>query len=298
MLPQVGAGFLLETIHGGSPFETVVQRRPNDHNFPMLVYPEIDPVIFSLGPLKIRWYGMMYLLGFTAAWGLATVRARTPGSGWSRQQVEDLLFYSMIGVILGGRLGSVLFYRPQHYLNHPLDIFKIWEGGMAFHGGLLGVMAALWLFSKKHDKEFFRVTDFVVPLVPIGLGLGRIGNFINGELWGRVTDSPFGMVFPHVGPLPRHPSQLYQAALEGVALFVILWLFSGKSRPKMAVSGAFLLGYGLFRFWVEFAREPDANLGFIAGGWLTMGQLLSLPMAIAGVLMLGWAYRSREAPGG
>lgn len=255
------------------------------------MFPDIDPVIFSLGPLKVRWYGMMYLLGFAAAWWLGNQRAKKPGSDWNPEQIADLIFYCLLGVIVGGRLGSVLFYQPQHYLDYPFDLFKVWKGGMAFHGGLLGVLVALWLTGRKQGKPFFQVADFVAPLVPVGLGAGRIGNFINGELWGRITEQPWGMIFPQGGSMPRHPSQLYQAALEGLLLFLILWFYSAKPRPRMSVSGLFLLCYGCFRFLVEFVREPDANLGFIAADWLTMGQLLSLPMIIAGACLIGFAVR-------
>lgn len=257
----------------------------------MLVYPDIDPVLLSLGPLQVRWYGLMYLVGFAGAWWLANQRADQPQSGWTREQVADLVFFGMVGVVVGGRLGSVLFYQPLYYLQHPLAVFQVWQGGMAFHGGLIGVLIALWLVARKQRKGFFQVADFVAPLTPLGLGAGRIGNFINGELWGRVTDLPWGMIFPHVGPYPRHPSQLYQALLEGLLLFVILWLYSARPRPRMAVSGLFLLCYGAFRFLAEFARQPDSQLGFVAFDWMTMGQLLSVPMVIAGLLLLWRAGR-------
>ncbi|QBQ56444.1 prolipoprotein diacylglyceryl transferase [Nitrosococcus wardiae] len=258
----------------------------------MISYPNFDPVAFSLGPLKVHWYGIMYLIGFLGAWGLGRLRAKRPTSGWRPEQVDDLIFYGALGVILGGRLGYALFYDFDNVLADPLRIFKIWQGGMSFHGGLLGVLVAMAIYARKVGKRFFQVTDFVAPLVPIGLGAGRIGNFINGELWGKVTDVPWGMVFPdpRAGDLPRHPSQLYEAALEGVALFLILWFFSSRPRPTMAVSGLFLLCYGLFRFIVEFVRVPDAHLGYLAFGWLTMGQVLSLPMILIGVILLGWAY--------
>lgn len=260
----------------------------------MLVAPQIDPVAISIGPLKIHWYGLMYVLGFVAVWWLGMYRAKQPNSGWTADQVSDVIFYGALGVILGGRLGYVLFYNFSYYVAHPLDIFKLWHGGMAFHGGLLGVIVALWLFGRRHGKFVLSVTDFVAPFVPIGLGAGRIGNFINHELWGRVTDVPWGMVFPNAGPQPRHPSQLYQFALEGVALFVILWFFSRKPRPLGSVSGLFLLCYGIFRFLVEFVREPDVQLGFVLG-FLTMGQILSLPMIIVGAGLIIWAYRRATA---
>ena len=262
----------------------------------MLIHPNFDPVAFSLGPLKVRWYGLMYLCGFVAGWGLGRYRAARPGSGWTGQQVDDLIFYAALGVILGGRGGYILFYHFGAFLADPLLLLKIWEGGMSFHGGLLGVLLAMALYARKLGKGFFEVTDFIAPLVPPGLFFGRIGNFINGELWGRVSDVPWAMVFHTLGAgnQPRHPSPLYEAALEGVALFVILWLYSAKPRPTMAVSGLFLLCYGGFRFVVEFFRQPDAHLGFVAFDWLSMGQLLSLPMLIAGTAFLAWAYRRRQ----
>ncbi|MEH6812300.1 MAG: prolipoprotein diacylglyceryl transferase [Motiliproteus sp.] len=261
----------------------------------MLTYPQIDPVAIHLGPLQIHWYGMMYLVGFAGAWWLANYRARQPASGWTAEQVSDLIFFGALGVILGGRMGYVLFYNFDQFLQDPLWLFSIWEGGMAFHGGLLGVVVAFAYFARKHKKTLFGVADFAAPLVPIGLGAGRIGNFIGGELWGRQTDMPWGMVFPRADELVRHPSQLYQFALEGVALFALLWLFSSRPRPSMAVSGLFLVGYGCFRFLIEFFRQPDGHLGFIAFDWLTMGQLLSLPMVVLGALMVLLAYGRQSA---
>jgi phosphatidylglycerol:prolipoprotein diacylglycerol transferase len=257
----------------------------------MLTYPDIDPVALNLGPLKIHWYGIMYLVGFAAAWWLGHMRAKLTHSPFKPEQIADLIFYGALGAVLGGRLGYILFYDLANYLDHPLNVFKVWEGGMAFHGGLIGVLVAMWLYSRKLKVGFFVVTDFLAPLVPIGLGAGRLGNFINGELWGKVTDVPWGMVFPHAGNLPRHPSQLYQATLEGLVLFLILWFYSSKPRPTLAVSGLFLVCYGLFRFLVEFARLPDAHIGYLAFGWLTMGQVLSLPMIIAGVVLMVWTYK-------
>ena len=257
----------------------------------MLTYPAIDRVALQLGPLQIHWYGLMYLTGFAAAWWLGMRRARQPGSALTPEHVHDLIFYGALGVVLGGRLGYILFYDLAAYIAEPLNVFKLWQGGMSFHGGLAGVLIALSLYARKLQTGFFMVTDFVAPLVPIGLGAGRIGNFINGELWGKVSDLPWAMVLPNGGPLARHPSQLYQAALEGLLLFVILWLYSAKPRPLMAVSGMFLLLYGLFRFAVEFFRLPDAQLGYLAFGWVTMGQLLSLPMLLAGAGMLLFSYR-------
>ncbi len=260
----------------------------------MLPYPEIDPVALQLGPLKIHWYGLTYLVGFAAAWWLGRLRARRPHSGWTDQQVADLVFYGALGVVLGGRIGYILFYDFAVYIENPLRIFQIWQGGMSFHGGLIGVLIGMWLFGRRYKKTFFEVTDFLAPIAPVGLGVVRIGNFINGELWGKVTDVPWAMVFPGAGPLPRHPSQLYESLLEGAVLFLILWLFSSKPRPVRAVSGMFLLFYGVFRFVVEFVRMPDPQLGYLAFGWVTMGQILSLPMIIAGVILLWLAYRNRE----
>lgn len=262
----------------------------------MLVHPNFDPVAFALGPLQIRWYGLMYLLGFACGWALGRYRAKRPDSGWSAAEVDDLVFYIALGVILGGRIGYILFYSLGSFWQNPLLLFRVWEGGMSFHGGFLGVLAAMVLFDRKYRRGFWPTVDFIAPLVPPGIFFGRIGNFINGELWGRVTDLPWGMVFQQTGDgLPRHPSQWYEAALEGVALFVIVWLFSAKPRPAMAVSGVFALTYGIFRFLVEFVRQPDPQLGYLAFGWLTMGQVLSLPLIAVGILLLGVAYRRREA---
>lgn len=258
----------------------------------MLVHPDFDPVAFALGPLQIRWYGLMYLLGFAAGWALGRYRASRPHSGWTKAQVDDLVFYIALGVILGGRIGYILFYGLDGFLKNPLIVLRIWEGGMSFHGGFLGVLAAMALFARKYGRGFWATIDFIAPLIAPGILFGRIGNFINGELWGRVTDLPWGMVFRQTGDgLPRHPSQLYEAALEGVTLFVIVWLFSAKPRPTMAVSGVFALTYGLFRFAVEFVRQPDPQLGYLAWGWLTMGQVLSLPLVAVGMILLSLAYR-------
>lgn len=262
----------------------------------MLTYPNIDPVAFSIGSLQIRWYGLMYFIGFAVAWILASYRAsRTPG--WTRRDVDNIITYAIIGLLLGARLGYVVFYNLGYFLEHPVEILQVWHGGMSFHGGLIGAIIAMWIFAKRHGKSFFELTDLICPCAVPGLFFGRLGNFINGELWGRVTDSPLGMVFPNpeAGPLPRHPSQLYQACLEGLLLFLILWVFSAKKRPPMAVSGLFLLLYGLFRFIVEFFRQPDAQVGFVAFDFLSMGQLLCLPMIIIGAIMLVWAYRRRPA---
>jgi len=254
----------------------------------MIQYAAIDPVAVHLGPLAIRWYGLMYLLGFVAAWWLGRRRAREPWSPLLPEQIDDLVFYGAMGVILGGRIGYMLFYGRNQLLESPLALFRIWEGGMSFHGGLLGVAVAMLLYARKLGCGFFRLTDFVAPLVPIGLGAGRIGNFINGELWGKPTGVPWGVV---VDGVARHPSQLYEATLEGAVLFTVLWLFSARPRPSPAVSGLFLLIYGLARFAVEFVRLPDAHIGYLAGGWFTMGQLLSLPMVVAGLWLLAIARR-------
>ncbi len=260
----------------------------------MLVHPDFDPVAFALGPLQVRWYGLMYLLGFVAGWALGRYRAKRSGSGWTAEQVDDLVFYIALGVILGGRVGYILFYGFGSFLHNPLTLFRIWEGGMSFHGGFLGVLLAMALFARKYRRGFWPTVDFIAPLIAPGILFGRLGNFINGELWGRVTDLPWGMVFRQTGDgLPRHPSQLYEAALEGVALFVIVWLFSAKPRPTMAVSGVFALAYGIFRFLVEFVRQPDPQLGYLAFGWLTMGQVLSLPLIAVGAVLLSLAYRRR-----
>ena len=261
----------------------------------MLPYPQIDPVAIALGPLKIHWYGLMYLVGIGGAWLLASRRLKDFDPSWSKEKLSDLVFWVAMGVILGGRLGYALFYDLPAYLAEPLKILRVWEGGMSFHGGLIGVMLATWLFGRRNGKSFFQLMDFIAPLVPIGLGAGRICNFINAELWGKVTDVPWAMVFPNGGPDPRHPSQLYQFALEGVALFVILWLYSRKLRPTMAVSGLFAICYGIFRFIVKFVRVPDALLGYLAWNWLTMGQVLCLPMILGGIGLMVWAYRRQAA---
>jgi phosphatidylglycerol:prolipoprotein diacylglycerol transferase len=267
----------------------------------MLVHPQFDPVALrlgpfhlggvELGPFAIRWYGLMYLVAFILVIVLGRKRARQNMlTGWRAQDIDDMLFYGVLGVILGGRLGYVLFYKPAYYFAHPAEILQVWQGGMSFHGGFLGVLIALWFYARRRGKRWLDVMDFVAPLVPLGLGAGRLGNFINGELVGRPTEGPWAMVFPQVDAVPRHPSQLYELGLEGLLLFVILWTFASRHRPMGAVSGLFLVGYGALRFIGEFAREPDSFLGFLALG-LTMGQWLSLPMIVAGVAMMVWAYR-------
>lgn len=262
----------------------------------MLPYPQIDPVAVSLGPLQIHWYGLMYLIGIGGAWWLAGRRLQQFDPTWSREKLSDLVFWVALGVIAGGRLGYVLFYDLPAYIEDPTLVLQIWRGGMSFHGGLIGVLLAVGWFAWRNNKRFFELMDFIAPLVPIGLGAGRIGNFINAELWGKPTDVPWAMVFP-TDPLQlaRHPSQLYQFALEGAALFLILWLYSSKPRPTMAISGLFGVCYGAFRFFVEFFREPDAHIGYLAFGWLTMGQLLCIPMILIGAGMMVWAYRNESA---
>jgi len=261
----------------------------------MLPYPNIDPVALDLGFLQIHWYGLMYLVGIGGAWFLASRRLNAFDPTWSKEKLSDLVFWVAMGVILGGRLGYVLFYDLPAYIANPLLILEVWKGGMSFHGGLIGVMLATLWFARRNGKSFFELMDFIAPLVPIGLGAGRIGNFINAELWGKVTDVPWAMVFPTGGPEPRHPSQLYQFALEGVALFTILWFYSRKPRPTMAVSGLFAVCYGIFRFIVEFVRVPDAQLGYLAWGWLTMGQVLCVPMVLAGLGVMVYAYKRQGA---
>jgi phosphatidylglycerol:prolipoprotein diacylglycerol transferase len=260
----------------------------------MLTYPHPDPVAIALGPLKIRWYGLMYLVGFMAAWWLARRRAALPTSTWTPTEVDDFIFYCALGVILGGRLGWMLFYGTERILEDPLSVLRIWEGGMSFHGGLVGVLVALGMFARRRGKHIADVMDFTAPLPALGIGAGRIGNFINGELWGKTTDVPWAVV---VDGVPLHPSQLYEAFLEGLVLFAIMWWFTSKPRPRLAPSGLFLLCYGVFRFGVEFVRVPDENRGYLFLDWVTMGQILSLPMFVAGMWLLAVAYR-RNVPSG
>ena len=259
----------------------------------MLNYPNIDPVAFTLGPLKIHWYGISYVVSVSLAW--YCLRRRALSMNWSLVHIDDLIFYATIGIIIGGRLGSVLFYNLPQYLQHPLDIFKLWQGGMSFHGGLIGVSLAIIYHAHKTGKRFFEISDFLAPVVPIGLGFGRIANFINGELWGAPSQLPWAMIFPNAGGIPRHPSQLYEALLEGLVLFIILWVYSSKPRPAMAVTGLFMLGYGIFRSGIELIREPDQHIGYLAFNWLTMGQLLSLPMILIGIFLLYFAHKSKQA---
>lgn len=271
----------------------------------MLEHPNIDPVAFSLGhydlpilgslALDVRWYGLMYLIGFVAAWLLGRWRAGREHSAVNREQIADLIFWGALGVILGARFGYMLFYGYENLVADPLSIIRIWEGGMSFHGGFLGVLLVMWLFGRSHKLGFFQIADFVAPLIPIGLGAGRIGNFINGELYGRESDLPWAMSFHQAG-IYRHPSQLYEFLLEGVVLFLVLWIYSRKPRPTRAVSGLFVILYGCFRFVVEFFREPDAHIGYLVEG-MTMGQLLSLPMVVFGVVLLVLAFWKKQPAG-
>jgi len=265
----------------------------------VLVHPQFNPVALSIGPLSIHWYGVMYLLAFLQFWWLGRQRILAPspltGQGWTVAQLDDLLFYGVLGVIVGGRLGQVLFYEPAYYLQHPAEIFAIWRGGMSFHGGFLGVLLAMGLFARKTGRHWLEVTDFIAPLVPLGLAAGRIGNFINGELWGRPADPalPWAMIFPKVDALPRHPSQLYQALLEGLLLFIVLWLYARRPRPLAAVSGAFLIGYGVLRWLAEYFRSPDEGI-FGFSYTVSMGQWLSLPMILVGAGFIVFAYRRQH----
>lgn len=259
----------------------------------MIPYPNFDPVIVSIGPLSLQWYGMMYVFGAVAGWLLGRYRAAKEWTKLNTTQMDDLITWAIIGVVLGGRLGYCLFYNFEFYYHRPYKILAVWEGGMSFHGGLIGVLVACWLFGRFNKLSFAEVGDFISPLVPPGLFFGRLGNFINGELWGRPTDLPIGMVFPAADKLPRHPSQLYEAGLEGLLLFIIVWWYSSKPRPTGTVGALFLLGYGVFRFLVEFAREPDWHLGFVALDWMSMGQILCLPMIIFGAGYMAWAFGRR-----
>jgi phosphatidylglycerol:prolipoprotein diacylglycerol transferase len=295
----------------------------------MLIHPQFDPIAIHIGPLAIRWYGLMYLLAFVAGVVILRIRLKQPNiiaEQWTRKDIDDILFFGVLGVILGGRLGYILFYKADYYFAHPLDMFKVWEGGMSFHGGFLGVALAMMIFARTRKRPWLQVTDYLAPAVPLGLAAGRLGNFINGELWGRVTSptAPWAMLFPDAatedrqwmmthaaeavqkglvsvyaqthGLLPRHPSELYEMALEGFILFAIMWLFSRKPRPLGAVTALFVMGYGAARFLVEFTRQPDDFLGYLAFG-MSMGQWLSLPMIVAGILIMIWAYKSNKKPG-
>ena len=254
----------------------------------MIAFPEIDPVAVHLGPLAIRWYGLSWVTGILLAWWLLDRRSRRPGSAWDGEAVSDLIFYAALGMILGGRLGYALFYNPGSYLADPLAVVRVWEGGMSFNGGLIGALTGCWLWGRRSGRGFLACSDLLAPVVPVGLFFGRIANFINGELWGAPTALPWGVIFPdpRAGHIPRHPSQLYEAALEGAVLFAVLWMLSSQPQPRGRMTGLFLAGYGLFRFAVEFVRQPDGQLGYIAFGWLTMGQALSLPMILVGLWLL------------
>lgn len=256
----------------------------------MWSYPEIDPVLLSLGPFKIHWYAVSYLVGISLAWWVAGHRARTYKLPWNDEQISDLVFYAVLGVVLGGRVGYMLFYNLDFLVEDPLAILRVWEGGMSFHGGMLGVLLGMYLWGRRNGRTLFQVTDFMVIGVPLGLGCGRLGNFANTELPGRITEVPWAVIFPGES-VGRHPSSLYQFLLEGPVLFAILYIFARKPRPEMAVSGLFLACYGAFRFLTEFFREPDSHLSFIAFGWLTMGQALSLPMVLIGAAFLVYSYR-------
>ena len=272
-------------------------------NTRMLIHPEIHPVALQLGPLAIHWYGLTYLAAFGLFFFLATLRlkhqpyASITGQGaWSRRDIEDVLFLGVMGVVVGGRVGYCLFYKPAYYASHPLEIFYVWQGGMSFHGGLMGVLVSQWWFARSRQRPWLQVMDFIAPCVPTGLAAGRAGNFMNGELWGRVADPalPWAMLFRGGGPLPRHPSQIYQFLLEGLLLFVLLWLYARKSRKMGQVSGAFLLGYGVLRFIAEFFREPDAHLGILQLG-MSMGQWLCVPMMVGGLALWVWASKQQKA---
>lgn len=259
----------------------------------MLTYPNIDPIAVSLGPLSIRWYGLMYVVGFLGAAWICTFLGKSKPRPFTFNDVADLVFYGAVGVIFGGTLGYVLFYEPGRLLTDPLALFKFWEPGRSFHGGLVGVIVAVFIYARVHKRRFLEVGDLIAPAVPLGLAAGRLGNFLNGELWGRVTNVPWGIVFPHAGALPRHPSQLYEFILEGVLLFVILFSLALKPRKEGTLTALFLIFYGIFRSFIEFFREPDFTQGFLAWGWLTKGQLLSLPMIAAGLVILYYAQAQK-----
>ena len=261
-------------------------------------YPEIDPVLFSLGPLTVHWYAVSYMVGIGAVWWLVSWRARARADlDWDSEQISDLLFYGVLGVIIGGRMGYMFFYNFPVLLGDPLALFRIWEGGMSFHGGMIGVFIGAWWYARKTGRTFFSITDFIAPAIPVALGTGRLGNFANAELPGRVSDVPWALIYPG-DIVARHPSSLYQAFLEGVVLFSLLWVYSRKPRPEMAVSGLFLIGYAVLRICAEFFRQPDAHIGFIAFGWVTMGQVLSLPMLLFGIGFMGYGYRNYPLPAG
>jgi phosphatidylglycerol:prolipoprotein diacylglycerol transferase len=260
----------------------------------MLNYPYFNPVAFNLWRFPVHWYGLMYLIGIFTAWGLGSWRAKQSWRGIDPDHVSNILFSGALGLLIGGRVGYMVFYDTGELLANPLSLFEVWNGGMAFHGGFIGALLGVWFYAWRTHLKFFVITDFFAPMVPIGLGAGRFGNFINGELWGKVTSSPVGMIFPTGGPLPRYPSQLLELFLEGIVLFFILWTFSRKKRPLMSVSALFLVGYAIFRFIAEFFREPDPQRGYLLWGWVTEGQLLSLPMLILGIILLARIYRQER----
>ena len=260
-----------------------------------MIAPEIDPVAIQLGPLKVHWYGLMYLMGFASSWWVGQWRAKHIDKNWKPEEIGDLIFYFALAIIIGGRLGYVVFYNPAYYLSHPLEVFYIWTGGMSFHGGMLGGLVGFYLYARHTNRHMLQAVDFGVMMVPLGLLFGRLGNFINQELWGKVTDLPWGMVFRSGGPLPRHPSMLYEAFLEGVVLFIVLWLFMHKPRPLGVATGMAIMLYGIFRSLVEFVRVPDAHIGYLAFDWVTMGHVLSLPMIVGGGTLIWWAYKRQSA---
>ncbi len=262
----------------------------------MLQYPQIDTVALSFGPIQVHWYGLMYVFAFLAGWFLARYRAKQKGSGWTVENVDDVATLSMLGVILGGRLGYVLFYDLSYYLSAPLEIFYVWNGGMSFHGGLIGVIAALYFYSHKEKRRFLNTLDFIAPVVAPGLFFGRIGNFINAELWGKVSDVSWAMVFPNAGLAARHPTQLYEATLEGLVLFVILWIYSSKERNEGAVAGLFAILYSVFRFTCEFFREPDTHIGYLISDWFTMGMALSIPLLLVGIALYYFSFYKSKNP--
>lgn len=257
----------------------------------MIAYPHIDPVALQLGPIKIYWYGLMYVIGFAIIWGLSLRKARLSNGIWTQEQIHDLIFYAALGVIIGGRVGYMLFYDFANFIQAPWTVFATWRGGMSFHGGLLGVLICFTLYGRRQQKPLLAILDLFAPLIPLGLAAGRLGNFINGELWGRVTDVPWAMIFPRGGLVPRHPSQLYELLLEGILMFILLQLYSRCKPPRGALSAAFLLLYGVFRFSVEFFRQPDPQWGFVWFDWMTMGQILSLPLVLIGAIGLYISYR-------
>jgi phosphatidylglycerol:prolipoprotein diacylglycerol transferase len=264
----------------------------------MLIHPMPNPVAIAIGPIAIRWYGLMYLLAFLLFIGLGRLRVKQPhiaAAGWKNEDLDDMLFYGVLGVVIGGRLGEVLFYHPVYYFSNPSQIFAVWKGGMSFHGGFLGVMVAMWLWGRRHGRKLMDIMDFIAPMVPLGYACGRIGNFINAELPGRVADPnlPWAMIWPNVDNLPRHPSPIYQALVDGLLLFIVVWLFARKPRPRLAVSGVFALGYGCARFFTEYFRVPDYDVHF-AGITISAGQMLSVPMIVLGLALLYVAYSRHD----